>query len=148
MIYKLSLSVILIKLLLIGIVFNCLFYFVAKNFDSVIYVVSFIIIVGLEVLIFFSKPFLYKIVILENSICFCYKKKMINSYSEKVKKEQLSFSYKPEIGARGSEADELRFFINGKKITGIGRGFDGWKREIIHDIIEEFENLNINKRSN
>ncbi len=146
MIYKLSLSAILIKLLLIGIVFNCLFYFAAKIFDSVIYVVSFIIIIGLEVLIFFSKPFLYKIVILENSICFCYKKNLINSYSEKVKKEQLSFSYKPEIGARGSEADELRFFINGKKITGIGRGFDGWKREIIHDIIEEFEYLNINKK--
>ncbi|WP_123922160.1 hypothetical protein [Flavobacterium plurextorum] len=71
---------------------------------------------------------------------------MINSFSEKVKKEQLSFSYKPEIGARGSEADELRFYINGKNITGIGRGFDGWKQEIIHDIIEEFENLNIKQK--
>lgn len=146
MIYKLSLSAILTKLLLIGIVFNCLFYFATKNFDFVIYVFSFIIIVGLEILIFFLKPFLYKIVILENSICFCYKKFLINSFSEKVKKEQLSFSYKPEIGARGSEADELRFYINGKKITGIGRGFDGWKQEIIHDIIEEFENLNIKQK--
>ena len=146
MIYKLSLSAILIKLLLIGMAFNCLFYFAAKNFDFVIYVFSFIIIVGLEILIFFLKPFLYKIVILENSICFCYKKFLINSFSEKVKKEQLSFSYKPEIGARGSEADELRFYINGKKITGIGRGFDGWKQEIIHDIIEEFENLNIKQK--
>ena len=88
MIYKLSLSAILIKLLLIGIAFNCLFYFAAKNFDFVIYVFSFIIIVGLEVLIFFLKPFLYKIVVLENSICFCYKKFLINSFSEKVKKEQ------------------------------------------------------------
>lgn len=145
MIYKLSLATVLLKLLLIGIAFNCFFYFATKNFDSVVYVVSFIIIVGLEVLIFFLKTFLYKIVILENSICFCYKKFLINSYSEKVKKEQLSFSYKPEIGARGSEADELRFYINGKKITGIGRGFYGWKQETIYDIIEEFENLNINK---
>lgn len=145
MIYKLSLSTILLKLLLIGGVFNFLFYFATKNFNYVVYIISFIIIVVVEVLVFFLKPFLYKIVLLENSICLYYRKFLINSYFEKVKIEQLSFSYKPEKGARGSEADELRFYINGRKITGIGRGFDGWKQETLDDIIEEFENLNINK---
>ncbi|WP_426484784.1 hypothetical protein [Flavobacterium sp. 2] len=145
MIYKLSLSVILLNLLLIGIAFNCLFYFSAKNFNYVVYFISFIIIVGLEVLVFFLKPFLYKIVILENSICFYYRKFLISSYVEKFKHEELSFSYKIEKGARGSEAEELRFYINGKKITGIGGIFDGWKQETLDNIIEEFENLNINE---
>lgn len=145
MIYKLSLSTILIKLLLVGIVFNCLFYFATKNFDFVVYVVSFIIIVGLEVLIFFLKPFLYKIVILENSICFYFRKFLINCHFKEVKQEELSFSYKPEKGARGSEADELRFYMNGKRMTGIGRGLDGWNQETVNNIIEKLENLNINK---
>lgn len=145
MIYKLSLSTVLLKLLLIGIAFNCLFYFSTKNFNYAVYFISFITIVGLEVLIFFLKPFLYKIVILENSICFYYRKFLINSYFEKVQLEELSFSYRPEKGARGSEADELRFYMNGKKMTGIGRGFDGWKQETLDNIIEEFENLNIDK---
>lgn len=145
MIYKLSLSTVLLKLLLIGIVFNCLFYFTTKNFNYVVYTISFIIIVVVEVLVFFLKPFLYKIVLLENSICFYYRKFLINSYFEKVKLEELSFSYKPEKGARGSKADELRFYINEKKITGIGRGFDGWNQETLDNIIEEFENLNMNK---
>ena len=145
MIYKLSLSTILIKLLLVGIAFNCLFYFATKNFDFVVYVFSFIIIVGLEVLIFFLKPFLYKILILEDSICFYYRKFLIDSYFKEVNQEELSFSYKPEKGARGSEADELRFYINGKKMTGIGRGLDGWNQEAVNNIIEKLENLNINK---
>lgn len=145
MIYKLSLSTILVKLLVVGIVFNGLFYFATKNFNFVVYVFSFIIIVGLEVLIFFLKPFLYKIVILENSICFYYRKFLIHSYFKEVNQEELSFSYKPEKGARGSEADELRFYINGKKMTGIGRGLDGWNQKAVNSIIEKLENLNINK---
>lgn len=145
MIYKLSLSTVLLKLLLIGIAFNCLFYFVTKDFDAIVYVVSFLIIVGLEVLIFFVKPFLYKIVILEDSICFYFRKFLINSHFKEVKQEDLSFSYKPEKGARGSEADELRFYMNGKRITGIGRGLDGWNQVTVNNIIEKLENLNINK---
>ncbi|MDQ1166041.1 hypothetical protein [Flavobacterium sp. SORGH_AS_0622] len=145
MIYKLNLSTVLLKLFLIGMAFNGLFYFTTKDFDFIVYIVSFVIIVGLEVLIFFLKPFLYKIVILENSICFYYKKFLINNHFKEVNQEDLSFSYKPEKGARGSEAEELRFYINGKKITGIGRGLDGWNKENVTNIIKKLENLNINK---
>jgi len=145
MIYKLNLSTVLLKLFLIGMAFNGLFYFTTKDFDFIVYIVSFVIIVGLEVLIFFLKPFLYKIVILENSICFYYKKFLINNHFKEVNQEDLSFSYKSEKGARGSEAEELRFYINGKKITGIGRGLDGWNKENVTNIIKKLENLNINK---
>ncbi|QSB27101.1 hypothetical protein [Flavobacterium sp. CLA17] len=145
MIYKLRVSSVLLKLLLIGIVFNFLFYFVTKTFNFEVYLISFTIIVVLEVFVFFFKPFLYKIVILENSICFYYRKFLINNYFEKANQEEISFSYKPEKGARGSEAEELRFYIRGIKIAGIGRGFDGWTKETLDNIIEEFENLRINE---
>lgn len=94
---------------------------------------------------FFFKPFLYKIVIIENSIYFYYRKFLIDSYFKEVNQKELSFSYKREIGARGIEAYELRFYKNEEKLDGIGIGFDGWKQETLDNIIEEFENLSINK---
>lgn len=145
MIFKLSLSAISLKLLLIGIVFNCFFFLVTTGFNLIVYFISFILIVGLEIFIFFMKPFLYKIVIIENSIYFYYRKLLVNSYCKEINQNELSFSYKLEIGARGIESYELRFYKNEKKIVGIGRGFDGWTQETLDNIIEEFENLNINK---
>lgn len=145
MMHKINISIVLFRLSLIAIIFTLLFCYVTSSFNLLTYFISFFIIVGLEVVLFFLKPFLTIIIVNEDSISLHYRKFLINAYVKKINLNEFSFSYKPEKGARGIEANELRFYENGKKIIGIGRGFDGWAEETIYKIIEDLKKIKADK---
>lgn len=139
MIHKINTLTVLFRLSLIGIMFTFLFCYVSPNFNFLTYFISFLIIVGLEVFLFFIKPFLTIIIVNEDSISLHYRKFLINASVKKINLNEFSFSYKREKGARGIEKNELRLYENGKKIIGIGSGFDGWAEETIYKIIEDLK---------
>jgi hypothetical protein len=91
---------------------------------------------------FYSKR-LYAIKIQENEVCLCFfefflKKRAIYKLNE------LMYSYKNEVGARGVKSMEFRIYKNQKVlIKGVGRSLDGWTDAIINELIEEFKTIGI-----
>lgn len=57
----------------------------------------------------------------------------------------LNFTYKNEIGAKGSVTKEFRVckINNGKSVISIGGIFDGWTEDKIYKIIEELNKIGI-----
>lgn len=146
MIYKINIKSLTIKLLVISFVFTIICGFLLENFNLVIYLISFFIIVGIEIIIFFFGVYLIEIKINKNDHCVSlhFRKYLINDYFIEIPYNELYFSFKRETGARGVKFEELRLYNNKKeKIIGIGKGFDGWERKAIHQIIKNFKELNI-----
>lgn len=57
---------------------------------------------------------------------------------------ELMFSYKNEVGARGIKSMDFRIYKDHKiLIKGVGRSLDGWTDSIINEIIEEFKTIGI-----
>lgn len=148
MIYKLNFGSVIKKLLLISFVFSILFCIVIKNFNWIVYLISFLIIIFIEVFLFFFQTIVFKIIIEEstNVIYLYFRKWMIVDSLAIIHLNDLSFSYKYEIGARGIKSKELRFYNDKKeKLIGVGKGFDGWDKAVIQEIIDQLSRLNVEK---
>lgn len=143
--YKISIITILSKQLIIAFVFTLFYFFVSTKHNLIGYFISFFLVVLLEVFFFFYKSFLYKIIIYEESITFYYKIFLFRKYFIEINRNDFSFSYKLEKGAKGIESYELRFYEKNVKIDGIGRGFDGWNKKQINMIIYKLKTLNFKK---
>lgn len=142
-IYKINLKSIFFKFLLVSIIMNFIISFNLDSKDFLFFVVLTVLIVGIEFLIFFSYRTLVRIEIKNDTIELCFRNFIMFKVIKIIRKTQFKYSYKNEIGARGIEAEELRFYDSDIKIVGIGRGFDGWKEEIIYQMIDEFRKLKI-----
>jgi hypothetical protein len=146
MTYKLDISSIVYKLLIITFLFSLIFYSVFDNFNVLMYLILFLFLLGLEVLLFFFRNFLFKIVInySKGYIQLYFKKNLIYNYFIEVPINELCFSYNEETGARGIKSKKLRLYKNNKEeIITIGSGFDGWEEKTVQEIVKKFRELKI-----
>ena len=148
MTYKLNFISVLLKLLVVALIFSFLFYFTTQKFSFLIFIISFFLIIGLEVIVFFTGTILIKIIIDENAIHLYLKKYLAKNYFVRVPLSELVFSYNREIGAKGVKSKELRFYNKKEKIIGIGKGFDGWETKLIEELISQLQRLNVKELAN
>jgi len=107
---------------------------------SLIYLVGIIIIyLNFE---FFIKR-LTRILISGDYIYFTY----INNFrtiNEKYKLHNIKYSYKYEVGGKGTRHMEMRFYLKENKLyTGIGFGLDGWNKKTLELLIERLEDYGL-----
>ena len=146
MIYKLNIKSIAFQLLFVILIFNILFYYTTREFNPIVYIIAFVLILGLEVFMFFFIKFLTKITIKEEktSIVLHFRKFLINDSILEVPINELLYSFKNEVGARGVKSKVLRLYDMQKtEIVSIGKGFDGWEEKTINQIIKDFKELGI-----
>lgn len=146
MIYKINNKSIAYKLIVITAIFSIILSYLMGYFNLKIYLITFTIVIGIEVIIFFLGTYLVKINIKENDryINLHFRKHFINDYFLEIPFNGLYFSFKNETGARGIKVKELRLYNSKKeKIIGIGKGFDGWEEKTIQQIIQNFRLLEI-----
>jgi hypothetical protein len=146
MTFKLDITSIIYKFLIITSIFSLIFYCVFDNFSTLMYLILILFVLGLEVIIFFSGTFLFKMVISDSKgfIKIYFKKYLIHNFFIEIPINELYFSYKEETGARGIKSKEFRLYNNNKeKIIRIGTGFDGWEENIIQEIIKKIRELEV-----
>ena len=97
----------------------------------------------IDFIFFFGFKALVKVSILDDALILHSIKYMFVKVEDKVLFKDLEYSYEYETGTKGILLEELRFYRHGRKIIGIGRGYDGWKKEVVSQIINDFEILEI-----
>lgn len=140
--FKISFKSISVRLLLVFITLSGFLLIVnSKNYYLTFAIVSCLI--TIDILFCFGFKALIRISIGDNVLTLHYVKCFLIKDNYEILLSDLEYSYEYETGARGASLKELRFYNNGKKIIGIGRGYDGWKEEVILEILCELKKLNV-----
>lgn len=144
-IYRIDLLSILFKFLVVSIILNAIFIFSVEDYNFGFSILSTLLVVGIEFLVFFLTKTLIEIEITHDSIQLYFRTLLVLKKRKVISLNNFQYSTKEEIGARGVKSEELRLYESYEKIVGIGRGFDGWSQKIISQLLNEFEDLRIKK---
>lgn len=96
---------------------------------------------------FFLRKRLYKlkIDISSHTVFLFYRKYFFVEYSEAILFDNLTFSFKEEVGARGVRSEEFRIYVENKKLFGIDYSLDGWEKKTVDEIVAKFRELGLNE---
>jgi hypothetical protein len=141
--YKINFKNILLKFSLVILIANLFLTLVVKSSNPVVYILVNVLAIGIEFFVFFGFNALIKISIVKESVSFEFLNFFLIKNSQTYSLDDISYTYKNEIGARGISAPELRIYHGAKKIVSLGRGFDGWPEQQIFDIIETLKQINV-----
>lgn len=144
-VFKIDLSSVLLKFIIASLLLTIVMLLLANTYNFVVYVLLILLIIGLEFLIFFMTATLVKIEITGNNVRLYIRTFLMVLNVKTVSLDNFQYSFREEIGAKGVKSDELRFYENYIKIIGIGRGFDGWTKKRVLQILNDFEELEIKK---
>lgn len=114
------------------------------NDSNYIFIIGFMILINI-IFVISELNFLnaYKILVEKGVVVFyCFNRFSIKKIN--CTKDELSYSYRYEVGSKGVKGLEFRVYCNKKRIVnGMGRGLDGWTENIIEEVISEFKKIGI-----
>ncbi|MCF6133455.1 hypothetical protein [Flavobacterium wongokense] len=86
---------------------------------------------------------LYKVKV-EEKLLTLYFTQRFRTVEESYYYTELQYSLDERPGTKGIINLEFRLYLNNKPVlTGIGRGFDGWTKDTMFDIVEELKNKEV-----
>ncbi len=143
LVYKINWLNIVLKFLLIVISFNMILFFCLNDYELTLSLLVSLLVIGVEFIVFFMTKRLVKIEVTECSFRLFFRSFLFFTNIKVINQDSFQYSFKEEIGAKGVKAEELRFYENNVKVIGIGRGFDGWTKDIVLKIVNDLEKLSI-----
>ncbi len=96
-----------------------------------------------DLIIFFSTFRLVKVDVNNSKIKLSFRKAVVLKKEKLYLLNDIAISLRDEVGARGSKAEELRFYKDGKKLIGVGRGYDGWTKDKIWTVYMDLKDLGV-----
>lgn len=145
--YRLSIRKIILNIL-VGTIFLFIFFYLHNEEIDLIKSISITfltIFTGTSV--FFIGKRLCRIRINQNSntVFLIYRKYFFIKYSEEIFFNNLTFSFKEEVGARGVKGKEFRIYNNNIKLLGIDCALDGWEKKTVNEIVSKFRELGLHE---